>query len=90
MTKEMIIAEAEKNLKEGLGRAYNPVKLAATVEAGIPEGAVIMAQGNLIVKREGNKAVGRDEKGNVLKEMDLTGDFADKALIMYAMSEARR
>ena len=89
MTKEMIKAEAEKNLKSVAGYSYNPEKLNAAVEAGIPEGAVIMANGDLLVKKEGDKAVSY-VKGVAGKSMDLIGDFADKALIMYAMSEARK
>ena len=89
MTKEMIKAEAKKALESVSFYSYNPVKLDAAVEAGIPEGAVIMAQGNLVVKKEGDKAVSY-VKGVAGKSMDLIGDFADKALIMYAMSEARK
>ena len=90
MTKEMITAEAKKALESVSFYSYNPVKLDAAVDAGIPEGAVIMANYDLVVKKEGDKAVGRDNNGKILKEIDLTGDFADKALIMYAMTEARK
>jgi hypothetical protein len=89
MTKEMIKAEAKKNLESVNFYSYNPIKLDAAVDNGIPEGAVIMADSNLIVKKEGSKAIGRNANGEILKELDLIGDFADKALIMYAMSEAR-
>jgi len=89
MTKEMMIAEAKKNLESVSGYHYNSQRLEEVINAGIPDGAVIMSETDLTVTRVGNKAIGKDKKGNVLNEMELTGEFADFALIQYAMTESR-
>lgn len=89
MTKSTIKAEAIKVLESDKFYSYANDALDAAVESGIPEGAMIMAQCNLKVTREGNNAIGRDEKGNIVKTIPLTGDFADKAAIMYAVTMAR-
>jgi len=43
----------------------------------------------MVVTREGANAVGRNDKGQIVKTIPLDGDFADKAAIMYAISMAR-
>jgi hypothetical protein len=88
MTKQEIRAEAVKALQSVSGYSYSETALDAAIESGIPEGAQIMNQGGLVVVREGDKAIGRKD-GQAVKTMDLTGDFADKALIMYAMTMCR-
>jgi hypothetical protein len=89
MDKSTIKAEAIKALESVKFYSYSNDALDAAVESGIPEGAMIMNQGGLKVVREGNNAVGRNEKGIVIKTIPLTGDFADKAAIMYAVTMAR-
>jgi len=89
MDKSTIKAEAIKTLESVQFYSYSNSALDAAVESGIPEGAVIMHQGNLKVTREGNNAIGRDDKGNIVKTIPLLGDFADKAAVMYAVTMAR-
>lgn len=86
--KEGIIDEAKKILRSE-GGAFNESRVVTVIEEGIPEGAVIMSQpGGIVVTREGGRAVGRID-GRVVKEFTLIGEFAKKALIMYALSQAR-
>jgi hypothetical protein len=88
MDKAQIRAEAVKVLQSVSGYSYSEEALDAAIKAGIPEGAQIMNQNGLVVTRESDQAVGR-LNGKVVNTMSLDGDFADKALVMYAVTMAR-
>lgn len=89
MNKATIKAEAIKALESVSGYSYSNSALDAAVEFGIPEGATIMSQQGIKVVREGDSAVGYNDKGEIVKTIPLTGDFADRSAIMYAMRMAQ-